>query len=302
MSGRGETVFLAQGCLGCGSLAHLELSREAQPVFERILELALHLRVDGQHQARTGLRVLLPKLGQNASPCVDLIFEDAFFAAQLIVVEPLDACFADEVGALHARPGEIVVVGFADVAEHMRCQITLRIAPDRLRDHGHTREVLPVLHQEQCLAVTEVVGEDDLRTARGGHQSFDDIARRLIQEGRQPLDENVEGFFLHKRQIDDGRQRRPGARQQCPVSVEDVPPGGRRVHQPNLVFRSQRLVILGWGDLDDPESQEKDPEHGGDDDPDDADPPTGIHNAQLRWLGRRAARTAHRTGAAKITL
>ena len=113
---------------------------------------------------------------------------------------------------------------------------------------------------------------------------------------------SVEGFFLHERQIDNGRQRRPGARQQCPVSVEDVPPGGRRVHQPNLVFRGQRLVILGWGDLDDPESQEKDPEHRGDDDPDDADAPAGVHCAQIRWLGRRAARIAHSTGAAKITL
>ena len=63
-------------------------SEAAPPVQEELVRLIdggasrLLVNLEGvSFVSSAGLRVLLPKLGQHASPCVDLVFEDAFFAA-----------------------------------------------------------------------------------------------------------------------------------------------------------------------------------------------------------------------------
>src|SRR5690606_19250932 len=99
------------------------------------------------------------------------------------------------------------------------------------------------------------------------------------EDGGEPLDENVPLSDRDEGAIDLHRRDVPARHDQLPAAVEYVPP--RR-----LVFASLPGELLGLlgdggalGDLDEPQPQHQDPEHGHEREPDDGESNAVFHSS-----------------------
>ena len=229
--------------------AHVEHHRAgARLRAQALVHVALQVEIEGQFDVVSRRAVLAVQRLDLTAQRVDLEPDQARPAAQLAVVDLLDAVLADpELRQLEQRvAGQLLLRDRCHVAEHMRGDVAERIVADQAGDQGHARQVRAVDRNARHLAPVEILahGEGHERTARA--HLGDHLLDALLGQGDQTsqrLESGVQigGLLAHHQDAVSGAV----ARQRHAIAVEDAPAVGGHQAVVDPVFIGEQRVLVG---------------------------------------------------------
>ncbi len=239
--------------------------QRAATVAEYRLGDFLQLDVERQREVVAGLR-RRPRERADAAPGrIDLDLFHAGGAVQFLLVARFQPCFADEVGASVVRPDleigqPLLVLGVdaADVADHMRSKIAVRILAEQARLDLHAREAVAVGGEARHFLVGQARADRQaLGVARFGIQLAEPAAvlGLHVHHLAQLLDGALEILYLGREDFQ--RVSRVVARQHHAIAVEDEAAVGRDRHDRDAVVLGFRGIGVVLHDLQLEETREQ---------------------------------------------
>ncbi len=233
------------------AVVRIERDNRAGVITQRLLRHLLEIKVDSQHQALPGTVGNFLERAQAPADRIDFDLLPAADAAQKGLESALQSELADLVAHMVAgEPGEILLIGFANVAQQMRCEIAVQVMaprrdlqadPRKLElmglDRDHLRPGQPLLDCDRIIFRAPFVF--------GPRDRVRDMA--VAQQLLEPLLAGGEilGVLGHHHRVE-GRTR---VDQRAMAPIEDDPARRRHPERADPVAIGQRGQLLALDDL-----------------------------------------------------
>ena len=215
---------------------------------QALVHIALQVEIEGQLDVVARLAVLAVQRLDLAAQRVDLEPNQACPAAQLAVVDLLDAVLADpELGQLEQRvAGQLLLRDRRHVAEHMRGDVAQRIVADQAGDQGHAGQVRAVDRDARDFRPVEILAHRERHERTARLHLGDHLLDALLGQGDQTaqrLESRVQigGLLAHHQDAVGGAV----AGERHAIAVEDAPAIGRHEAVVDPVLVGEQRVLVG---------------------------------------------------------